>query len=54
MANMLAGLVLIPLLLQRFRFAAKTSWYERLADVIAGQSLVEAQRQAHIITDFIR
>jgi len=57
MANILAGLALIPLLLQvfkRFRFAAKASWYERLADVIAGQSLAEAQRQAHIIADFIR
>ena len=57
MANMLTGLALIPLILQvlkRFRFAAKASWYERLADVITGRSLVEAQRQAHIVADFIR
>ena len=57
MANMLAGLALIPLLLRvlkGFRFAAKASWYECLADVIAGQSLAEAQRQAHIVADFIR
>jgi hypothetical protein len=56
-ANMLAGAALIPLLLQglkRFRFAAKASWYERLADVIAGQSLAEAQRHANIVADFIR
>ena len=56
-ANLLAGVALIPLLLEvlkRFRFAAKASWYERLADVIAGQSLAEAQRQAQIIADFIR
>ena len=57
MTNMLAGLALILLLLQvlkRFRFAAKASWYKRLADVIAGQSLAEAQRQADIVADFIQ
>jgi hypothetical protein len=56
-ANMLAGAAFIPLLLQgfkRFRFAAKASWYERLADVIAGRSLAEARRQAQIVADFIR
>lgn len=57
MANMLAGLALIPLVLQvlkRFRFAAKASWYERLADIVAGRSLAEAQHQAQIVADFIR
>ena len=57
MANMLAGLALIPLVLQvlkTFRFAANASWYERLADIIAGRSLAEAQRQAQIVADFIR
>jgi hypothetical protein len=56
LVNILAGLALVPLsllVLRRFRFATGASWYERLADVIAGQSLAEAQRQAEALADFI-
>jgi hypothetical protein len=55
--NMVAGLALIPVLLlvlRRFRFAVGGAWYEHLADVIAGQSLAEAQQQAQTVADFIR
>jgi hypothetical protein len=56
-ANILAGLAFIPvalLVLKRFRFAAEGSWYERIADVITGQSLAEARRQATAVADFMQ
>jgi len=55
--NMLVGLVLIPLLpllMRRIRFASHGSWYGRLCDVIAGESLADAQRQARAFADFTR
>jgi len=55
--NVLVGLALIPLLLlvsKRVHFAAQESWYGRLADVIAGQSLTDAQRQAKALADFVQ
>lgn len=55
--NVLVGLALIPSLLlvsKRVQFAARESWYGRLADVIAGQSLTDAQRQAKALADFVQ
>ena len=57
LGNIFTGVAMIPLLLlvlRKFRFAAGASWYQRLADVIAGQSLAEARRQADVVADFIR
>jgi len=51
----LAGLAVIPslsLVVKKIRFAAGASWYERLADVIAG--LADAQRQTKVLADFIQ
>lgn len=56
-ANMVAGLAFIPLLLfvaKRAAVQKHGSWYKRLADVIAGRGLTEAQRQAKVFADFTR
>jgi hypothetical protein len=53
--NLLIGLALIPtlsFLAKRIRFANQGSWYERLADSLAGRSLSEARRQAKALADF--
>ncbi len=53
--NLLAGVALIPLLLlaaKRVPVLNRGRWYERLADLIAGHSLTEAQRQAKAFADF--
>jgi hypothetical protein len=55
--NLLAGLAFIPLLLfvaKRAPLRNRGSWYERLADVIAGHGLIEAQRQARELANFIQ
>ncbi|MFC6647210.1 hypothetical protein ACFQBQ_16860 [Granulicella cerasi] len=55
--NAIVGLAVVPILaigLRSIRSAAGQSWYQRLADVIAGRSLAEARQQADILSEFLR